>query len=137
MQAHFTKTKSTVVQSYRDLAVWQVGMELTVASYKVARKLPSSERFELSSQIRRASVSVPANIAEGYGRRHLGEYLHHLYIASGSLKELETEILLTERLGYLPAATIREPLSLADRVGRMLTALTRRLKTFGKRPTSK
>src|SRR5262245_40474625 len=100
MNTTVRNTSQRPIRSYRDLAVWQFGMDLVVASYSIAKTLPAIERFELAAQIRRASVSVPANIAEGYGRRHRGEYLHHLYIANGSLKELETELILTERLGY-------------------------------------
>jgi four helix bundle protein len=122
------RKRRTFIRSYRDLAVWQMGMDLVVASYRLTKRLPAIEKYELAGQIRRASVSVPTNIAEGYGRRHLGDYVRHLYIANGSLKELETEILLTERLEYLVAEATREALGLADRVGRMLASLTRNLK---------
>ena len=118
-----------VIRSYRDLRVWQLGMDLALASYDIAKKLPAFERYELASQIRRACVSVPSNIAEGYGRRYRGDYVRHLYIANGSLKELETEITLAERLGYLPTTLTTDALVLADRLGRMLAALTRRLTT--------
>jgi four helix bundle protein len=115
------------IRSYRDLSVWERGMDLAVASYSVARSLPQVEKFALAAQIRRACVSIPANVAEGYGRRHLGDYLRHLYIANGSLKELETEIMLTERLGYCTADVIGEPLQMADVLGRMLGSLCRKL----------
>ena len=102
-------------------------MDLVVASYGIARSLPQIERFDLAAQIRRASVSIPANIAEGYGRRHLGDYLRHLYIANGSLKELETELMLTERLGYCTSSSTGMPLQTADVLGRMLASLCRKL----------
>ena len=80
--------------SYRDLVVWSRAMDLVEACYKLTKQLPQSEIYGLSSQIRRAAVSVPANIAEGHERRNLGEYLQHLSIANGSLKELETHLLI-------------------------------------------
>ena len=89
------------IKHYRDLLVWQKSMDLVVASYDLAKRLPHRENFGLISQIERAAVSVPANIAEGHGRKHTGDYLHHLSMARGSLLELETHILITVRLGYL------------------------------------
>jgi hypothetical protein len=74
-----------VVKSYKDLLVWQKAMDLVVESYKISKRLPRTETYGLASQIQRAAVSIPANIAEGHGRDHLGEYLHHLSIANGSL----------------------------------------------------
>jgi four helix bundle protein len=89
------------VRSFRDLCIWQAGMELVKVVYQLARSLPREERFELSDQMRRAAISVPTNIAEGHARRHTKEYLQHLSIARGSLAELLTLILLTEQLDYL------------------------------------
>lgn len=102
-------------------------MELVVESYAVSRHLPRDELFGLVSQIRRASVSVPSNIAEGYGRIHRGDYVRHLSIAAGSLRELKTLLEITYRLGYLDKAELRSVVRLADRVGQMLHRLTRRL----------
>src|SRR5262249_50090727 len=82
------------LQSYRDLKVWQRALDMTVECYRLSRTLPGSEVYGLSSQIRRASVSVPANIAEGHGRKHLGDYLHHPSVARGSLMELETHLVI-------------------------------------------
>ena len=126
--ANPTKQPRVAIKSYKDLDVWKMSMDLVVASYKLARRLPKSEQFELASQIRRASVSVPANIAEGYGRRHLGDYVRHLYIANGSLKELETELILTGRLHYFTEPVVAPVLRLADTVGRLLAGLTRSLR---------
>src|SRR5688500_1847747 len=95
------------VESYRDLRLWQAAMDLGVESYRVGELMPSRERFGLVAQIRRAAVSIPANIAEGHGRLRRGEYLHHLSIARGALKELETLLALAERLGYLSDADLR------------------------------
>src|SRR5262245_20249360 len=122
---HPVEMSTTPIRSYRDLRVWQLAMDLAVAARRLARQLPSIEKYELASQIRRSSVSIPANIAEGYGRRHTGDYIHHLYIANGSLKELETELLLANRSEYLAEAETESVLALADVLGRMLAALTR------------
>ena len=86
------------VSSYRDLRVWQKAMDLVVTSYEVTKQFPQTELYGLVSQIQRAVVSIPANIAEGHGREHLGDYIHHLSMANGSLIELETHFLLAERL---------------------------------------
>jgi len=103
-------------------------MDLVIECYRLTKKLPSFENYGLISQIQRASVSVPANIAEGKGRHHLGEYLHHLYIANGSLMELETHILIAGRLTYLNKQEVEEVLKLTGEVGRMLNALIQVLK---------
>src|SRR5208282_3037799 len=107
------------IKSYRDLLVWQKSMDLVVVSYEVAKRLPHHESYGLVSQIQRAAVSVPANIAEGHGRKHTGDFLHHLSMARGSLLELETHVLIAARLEYLQAKDIESTLRLADEVGRM------------------
>jgi four helix bundle protein len=86
------------IKSYRDLIVWQKSMDLVVASYEVAKKIPHQEIYGLIAQIQRAAVSIPANIAEGHGRRHTGDYIHHLSMARGSVLELETHFLIAQRL---------------------------------------
>lgn len=116
------------VKSYRDLRVWNRAMDLVIECYRLTKKFPSLENYGLISQIQRASVSIPANIAEGKGRHHLGEYLHHLYIANGSLMELETHILIAGRLTYLNKQEVEEVLKLTGEVGRMLNALIQVLK---------
>jgi len=75
------------IRSYRDLKVWQKAMDLAVDCYRLSRRLPRSEMYGLSSQMQRSAASIPANIAEGHGREHLGDYLHHLSMANGSLME--------------------------------------------------
>ena len=117
-----------MVRSYRDLVVWQKAMELVVECYRVTTLLPKEETYGLISQIQRAAVSIPANIAEGHGREHLGDYLHHLSIANGSLMELETHLLVAQRLGYVGPSETERALLLAAEVGRMLAALTKKLK---------
>jgi four helix bundle protein len=111
------------IRSYRDLRVWQTAMDLVVEVYHLARLLPPDERFEIAAQFRRAAVSVPANIAEGHSRLLRGEYLHHLSIARGSLKELETLLTISERLGYVAAAQLANATKLCDSTSRMLTRL--------------
>lgn len=92
------------VNDYADLDVWKVGMSLATDCYRISASFPSDERFGLISQIRRAAVSIPANIAEGYGRQSTRSYVQFLRIAQGSTKELETLIELSLRLGYLKPA---------------------------------
>jgi four helix bundle protein len=86
--------------TFRDLKAWQKGMDLSVAIYLHTEAFPADERFGLISQMRRASVSIPANISEGRGRDHVKEFLHFIAIAIGSLNELETLLILSERLGF-------------------------------------
>ena len=116
------------VKSYRDLKVWNRAMDLVVLCYRLTSKLPKTEVYGLSSQIQRAAVSIAANIAEGKGRQHLGDYIHHLSIANGSLKELETHLLIAGRLSYLENPELQPVFELTDEVGRMLNSLIERLK---------
>lgn len=116
------------VKSYRDLIVWQKSMDLVFATYKATRGLPKTEFYGLSAQIQRAAVSIPANIAEGQGRRHLGDYLHHLSVATGSPKELETHFLIAERFNYFNSEEVAKILGLTAEIGRMLTALAQQLR---------
>jgi four helix bundle protein len=117
------------LQSYRDLRVWQQAMNLAVLAYGISKSLPKEEMFGLTSQIRRSSASIPANIAEGYGRENKGNYIQFLRIAQGSLKELETHLLLSERVELLTIAQIQPALDQAASVGKMLRALIRSLET--------
>src|ERR1035441_4328649 len=89
-----------MIQSYRDLQVWQMAMDLADEAYDLIEMLPQTERFELKSQMRRASISIASNIAEGWGRT-TKTYIHHLSIAYGSLMELETQMTFSERRKYL------------------------------------
>ena len=115
-------------RGYRDLRVWQRSMDLLLDAYRISERLPAREVYVLDSQLRRAALSVPANIAEGAARFHRGDFVRHLSIARGSLAELETLIDAAGRLGYLPAED-RERLAAATAsLGRMLTTLIRRLR---------
>ena len=114
-------------QSYRNLRVWTEAMTLAEQCYRLTRGFPKDELYGMTSQIRRSAASVPANIAEGYGRENRGEYIHSLRLAQGSLKELETHILLSQRVG-LASETAFEPLvTQCETVGKMLRALIRTL----------
>jgi four helix bundle protein len=114
----------TVIKSYRDLLVWQKAVALSVDCYALTKRFPATERYGLASQIQRAAVSIAANIAEGHGRSGPAVFLQHLSIARGSLRELETLLLLADRLGYSKAETSRELAAAADEIGRMLYGLT-------------
>ena len=118
----------TSIKSYRDLLVWKKAMDLAAQAYRLIESFPKHEEFGLKSQIRRSATSIPANIAEGHGRDHLGDYLRHLSIAKGSLAELETHFLLSTRLGYLTDAQAKETLQATDEIGRMLTGLSAKLR---------
>ncbi|MBI5096602.1 MAG: four helix bundle protein [Nitrospirae bacterium] len=90
-----------MLKSYKELKVWQKAYHLCIEIYKITKDFPKEERYVLTSQVRRASVSVPSNIAEGYGRKTTREYIQALYVAYGSNCELETQILLSGDLGYI------------------------------------
>ena len=111
------------IRSYRDLEVWQEAMKLAEMCYGATGRFPQRETYGLASQIRRAAVSIPSNIAEGHSRRTLQAYLNHLSIALGSQSELETQIELSRRLGLLADGSAKEILEKAGLVGRMLHAL--------------
>ncbi|MCO5730647.1 four helix bundle protein [Rhizobium sp. SSA_523] len=102
-------------------------MDLAVESYELTRSFPASEAYGLNSQIKRAATSVPANIAEGYGRHSTGAYVQHLKIAQGSLKELETHLLLSVRLSLVPESRLKNAMMLAEEIGKMLWSLIRSL----------
>lgn len=118
----------TTGSGFRGLQVWQRAMDLVVASYHVAHKLPSHEQYALTSQLRRAAVSIPANIAEGDGRVHRGDYIYHLSVARGSLMELETHVEIACRLKYVREEELADIRKLMDHASRMLHRLTIRLK---------
>ncbi|HTV00907.1 MAG TPA: four helix bundle protein [Luteitalea sp.] len=113
--------------TYRELEAWQHAMDLAVLVLRAAPALPSDERFGIGSQLRNAAVSVPSNIAEGYGRGSRPDYLRFLHMSRGSLNEVTTLFLLIERLSYLPLDTLPPLFATADRVGAMLHRLIRSL----------
>ena len=118
-----------MIKSYRDLKVWQKAVDLAVECYRLTGRFPRSEMYGLTSQVQRSAVSIPANIAEGHGREHLGDYLHHLSTANGSLMELETHLLIAVRLTYLRSDDLKPVFLQTAEVGRMLNGLTSKLKS--------
>ena len=114
--------------NYRELLVWQNGMELVRRVYCLTRCFPKEESFGLSSQLQRAAVSIPANLAEGHTRGTTREFLRYVVIAHGSLSELETLLAVASDLGYVDRTSMSELTQLCDRTGRMLGALRRKLK---------
>jgi len=116
-----------MVTSHKDLLVWQRSMNLVEDVYRLTKILPSAEQWGLVAQMRRAAVSVPSNIAEGYGRQATGEYRHHISIGRGSLLELETQILLARRLKYLQPADTDSALKEIEEISRMLATLVAKL----------
>lgn len=119
------------IRSYEDLEVWQKSMDFVVDCYKTTGRFPPDERYALTNQLRRAAVSIPSNIAEGHGRAHTKEFIKHLSIAYGSLMEAESQLRISQRLGYLPTADAAALLEASANIGRMLNglraALSRRL----------
>lgn len=111
------------VTSYHDLIVWQKSMDFVVDTYRLTGQFPRTELYGLMAQLQRAVVSIPSNIAEGAGRGHTREYIHHLFIARGSLYESETQIIIAQRLGYATEDEIKPLLALIAEVGKMLNAL--------------
>jgi four helix bundle protein len=116
-----------MISSYKDLLVWQRSMDFVETVYRVTTKLPMNEQFGLIAQMRRAAVSVPSHIAEGYGRQATGEYRHHLLFSRGSLLELETQLLLCVRLGYVSSDDSDPLLKEITEIGRMLSSLISKL----------
>lgn len=111
------------VFGYQDLEVWKKAMELVTQVYVVSKRFPSDELYGLTSQIRRSSVSIPSNIAEGRGRRSTKDFLRFLNIAYGSLAELETQLMIADNLSYLENETANALLKEASRVGRMINGM--------------
>jgi four helix bundle protein len=108
---------------YSDLVVWQKAMDLVEEIYRLTATFPSDERFGLSSQLQRAAVSIPSNIAEGHGRKSTAVFLNHLSIGIGSLMEVETQIQIAGRLDYLAKTKMNDLLSNTGEIGKMLNGL--------------
>jgi four helix bundle protein len=116
------------VRHYRELVAWQRAMDLVELVYKMTRSFPPDELYGLTNQLRRAAVSIPSNIAEGQGRGVGKEFAHHLRIAAGSLNEVETQVLIAQRLGYTDARTVAQVLDVSAEVGRVTNGLMKSLK---------
>ncbi len=117
------------IRNYRDLQVWQKSMEFVIECYRVVEKFPKHEIYDWSSQLRRAAVSVDANIAEGHERSHRKEYIQHLSISYGSLAEVETHLEIAQRLQYIAREEYEVLADMSATIGRMLNALKRSLTT--------
>ncbi|MCR6643260.1 MAG: four helix bundle protein [Terricaulis sp.] len=113
------------INSYKDLRVWQTAMDIAVLVYDLTRDFPKDELYGMTSQIRRAAVSVPANIAEGFGRESSGSFVSFLRVAQGSFKELETHLQLSARVGLADDQNVAPALAQCDELGRMLRAYIR------------
>src|SRR3990170_1291659 len=117
------------IKNYRDLRVWQSGMDLVVMVYELSDKFPSKEVYGLTSQIRRAAVSVPSNIAEGHTRESTKEYLHHLSIAQASLAEVETQMEIAFRLKYCTQDELDKIVTHSTSLGKQLYSLRNALQS--------
>jgi four helix bundle protein len=109
--------------SHKDLILWQKSMLLAVEIYRLTATLPRHESFGLTSQLRRASISVPSNIAEGSARKSTKEFVHFLHIARGSIAELETQLMLVYRIGYTTEERLGELEQLIEEIGRILNSV--------------
>jgi four helix bundle protein len=116
------------ISSFRDLIVWQKAMRLVELVYSITNDFPSDERYALTSQLKRAAVSVPSNIAEGYGRNSTVDYIRFLKVSLGSLDELNTQLELAGRLNFMPEDTVKDALELCDEIEKMLVTLVSKLR---------
>lgn len=115
------------VENYKHLIAWQRAMDLVEEVYRLTARYPSDERFGLISQTRRAAVSIPSNVAEGYARRTRGDYVHFLHMSRGSANEVETQLLLATRLGFVTANQARRAMDLTLEVQRIMKGLVKSL----------
>ena len=121
------QARVTPVRSYRDLVVWQKAMALAALCYTMTRSFPRTEVYGMTAQIRRAAASVPANIAEGNGREQTGSYIQALRVSQGSLKELETHVLLAQTVELMDKTDAEQILGASEEVGKLLRSLIRAL----------
>lgn len=121
----------TEIRSYRDLRVWKEAMDMAEVACRLTGQFPRHEIYGFTAQVRRAAASVPANIAEGYGRESRGAYVQFLRVAQGSVKELETHLLLATRIELVPRAAVDPVMTRCETVGKMLRGLIRSLDNDG------
>ena len=121
------ESPNPAVVTFRDLIVWQKSMDLVIEVYGASKIFPPAEQYGLTSQLRRCAVSIPSNIAEGYGRRATGDYRRFLQVAMGSLYELQTHVELARRLGFLSRDDHDDLFAHSREIERMLSSLIRRL----------
>jgi len=115
------------IRTYRDLDIWKKGVQIVKEVYSLTEKFPQKEIYSLSSQMRRAAISIPSNAAEGFRRFHNKEYRQFLYILLGSCAELETQVTIARELGYIDIGKEEEVLGFIDHVSRMTSNLIKRL----------
>jgi len=115
------------MKTYRDLQAWQKSMTLVTEIYKILKSFPKDEIYGLTSQMRRCAISIPSNMAEGYGRNSTNEYVHFLRIATGSLYELQTQLEITMNLNYLGKDDFDKLYESSREIERMLSSLIRKL----------
>jgi len=115
------------IKSYKDLDVWLMAMSLAESCYRITKDFPRDEMYGMTAQIRRASASIPANVAEGYGRDQTGGFIQFLRIAQGSARELETHLILAGRVGLLRSDVLSGLLDECERISKMLRSLIRSL----------
>ena len=119
------------IKGYQDLEVWQKAMDMVVMCYQATKNFPKSEVYGLASQLQRAAVSIPANIAEGRERKHSKEFLQHLSIAYSSLAELETHIQIAQKLNYIDSIKKEQLLEKTAEIGRMINGLRKSIEKRG------
>ncbi len=122
-----TSNRPERIQSFKDLEIWQRGINLTESIYKLTKLFPDEERYCLTSQIRRAAISIPSNIAEGFGRRYNKEYRQFLHVSLGSCAELITQLIIAARLKYIDENTLNKLSTEADEISKMIMALIKKL----------
>lgn len=116
------------LKHYQELIVWQKSVDFVEQIYKMTAKFPSVETYGLTNQIRRAAISVPSNIAEGQGRSTTRDFFHFLGMANGSLKEVETQVFIAQRLGYIDKNILKMALGNTNEIGRLLNGLSNSLR---------
>jgi four helix bundle protein len=115
------------IKSFKDLRIWQKGVEVVVDSYQLTKSFPKEEIYGLTSQIRRASVSIPSNIAEGFKRYHNKEYKQFLFVALGSLAELETQLIIAEKLSFISSQDLQNTSEKIEYLSKMISSLMKKL----------
>jgi len=123
------------IRSYQDLDIWKRSMNIAEMAYKLTKKFPYDERYNMVSQIKRSADSIPANIAEGWGRKMSKEFIHYLRIASGSLRELETHLLLSERCDMVCLTDIKPILTETEILSKQIWSLQYQLQTRNNKVT--
>lgn len=116
------------MSQYQNLRIWQKSVDLTVEIYELTKNFPNNERYGIVSQMQRASVSVPSNIAEGAIRQHKKEFINFLYIGLGSLSELNTQVIITQKIGYINDFQCEKLKEEIDEIGKQISGLINKLK---------